>query len=104
MQEANAAQSVAGSVRQTLTNLEAYHDKLDKKESSLEKIRSLTQNLEAYEKELERSLKAIEWFESNRGCELGYSDSTGEWIVYRDGQRVCHGSSVLGALEDASEK
>jgi len=103
MQEPDAAQSVAGSVRRTLYNLEAYQDKLEEKQSSLEKIRSLTQNLEAYEQELERSLKAIEWLESNRCCELGYSESTSEWIVYRDGQKVGHGASVLGALEDASE-
>jgi len=102
MQEQSAAQSIAGSVRQTLTKLEVYQDRLDEKESSLEKIRMLTKDLEYYEREIERALSAIEWLDESR-CEIRFSREDGAWVVCSsDGRMIGSGSDVISALEDAN--
>lgn len=104
MQESpNSTESVATSVRRTLSNLEAYTDQLDQRESSIEKIRSLTDDLEVYERELEKSMKMIEWLDQNVDCELTYSESMAEWVVFKKGSPIGHGSSVLSALEASYE-
>jgi len=101
MQESIVAQSIAGSVRKTLTKLEAYHDEIDKKENSLEKIRILTQNLESYEEEIDRSLSAIDWMERNKECRLSFDHSSDEWVVFVGPCEIGRGGDIVSALESA---
>lgn len=104
MQESlNSTESVAGSVRRTLSDLESYTDQLDQRESSIEKIRSLTEDLEEYERDLEKSRKMLDWLDQNVDCELTYSESMTEWIVFKKGSPIGRGSSVLSALEASYE-